>query len=188
MKLLLYCTKSKPYLYGHYVGILTTSFLEYDITNNDEVIEWYKVLNGTIVAECDCDKVEFIKLITDDPLGTPFYETNSLDENDLQEKACLTSNELYEYLDLNNGYALHLSNLKVFDKPYRLDDFFLLGSNGNVHTLEKAPQNMCYCYDENGEKYVLISIRPEWLCKILNGEKAIEIRKKILKEMKRLIK
>ena len=31
--------------------------------------------------------------------------------------------------------------------------------------------------------YILISIRPEWLCKILNGEKTVEIRKKVLKEM-----
>lgn len=31
--------------------------------------------------------------------------------------------------------------------------------------------------------YILISIRPEWLCKILNGEKTIEVRKKVLKEM-----
>ena len=30
---------------------------------------------------------------------------------------------------------------------------------------------------------ILISIRPEWLCKILNGEKTIEVRKKVLKEM-----
>ena len=48
-----------------------------------------------------------------------------------------------------------------------------------------APQNMMYSWLWNNkwDRYVLISIRPEWLCKILNGEKTIEVRKKILKEM-----
>lgn len=36
---------------------------------------------------------------------------------------------------------------------------------------------------ETLEDYILISIHPEWLCKILNGEETIEIRKKVLKEM-----
>lgn len=46
----------------------------------------------------------------------------------------------------------------------------------------KAPQNMMR-FIFNNEEYVLISIRPEWLCKILNGDKTIEIRRKILKGM-----
>ena len=32
-------------------------------------------------------------------------------------------------------------------------------------------------------KQLLISIKPKWVAKILNGEKTIEIRKKVLKEM-----
>ena len=37
------------------------------------------------------------------------------------------------------------------------------------------------CYKK--EKYILISIKSEWVCKILNGEKTIEVRKRVLKEM-----
>ena len=43
---------------------------------------------------------------------------------------------------------------------------------------------MCRVYDRFGNKYILISIRPEWVCKILNGEKTIEVRKQIIKELK----
>lgn len=53
-------------------------------------------------------------------------------------------------------------------------------------TVEKAPQNMMKVYSNIGRydcQYILISVRPEWLCKILNGEKTIEVRKKVLKEM-----
>jgi hypothetical protein len=52
--------------------------------------------------------------------------------------------------------------------------------------LEKAPQNMMWVYvKENGkwEERLLISVRPQWLCKILNGEKDIEVRRKVLKGM-----
>ena len=42
---------------------------------------------------------------------------------------------------------------------------------------------MMRVYDRFGNKYILISVRPKWLCKILNGEKTIEVRKKVLKEM-----
>lgn len=119
-------------------------------------------------------------------------------KNDDLEKMCLSPQELLDYLKLGNkGYAIHLSNLKIFYKPYQLDDFFLLGRNGNVHVLEKAPQNMCnvsFKYVSLKEEehirndYILISIRPEWLCKILNGEKTIEVRKQIVKELKELMK
>ena len=34
-----------------------------------------------------------------------------------------------------------------------------------------------------GERYALISIQSKWLCKILNGEKTIEVRRKVLKRM-----
>lgn len=48
--------------------------------------------------------------------------------------------------------------------------------------LKKAPQNMMYVFDGD-EKKVLISIRPQWMCKIFNREKDVEVRKIVLKEM-----
>ena len=42
---------------------------------------------------------------------------------------------------------------------------------------------MMYAYDSGGNKYILISIKSQFLRKILNGEKTIEIRKKVLKDM-----
>ena len=40
-----------------------------------------------------------------------------------------------------------------------------------------------YCFYNPDDINILISITPEWLCKILNGEKTIEVRKKVLKRM-----
>lgn len=56
-----------------------------------------------------------------------------------------------------------------------------------LYCTKKAPQNMMRVYSNIGRykcsQYILISVRPKWLCKILNGEKTIEVRKKVLKEM-----
>lgn len=52
-----------------------------------------------------------------------------------------------------------------------------------LQPITKAPQNMMRVDDKNDNQYILISVKPEWLCKILNGEKTVEVRKKVLKEM-----
>lgn len=169
MKLLLYCTKARLCLTSKLLDDLDDPFL-----------------NGKIVAECDCNEIEFIYLRSNDPFGDYFYDTNNLSESELLNESCLTDDELYDYLGLSNGYALHLSNLKVFNIPKKI----------NYYGLEKAPMNMCFKrypvpYDnelggwEIDRETIIISVRPEHLCKILNGEKTIEIRKKILNELKR---
>lgn len=186
MKLLLYCTKSKPYLY---------SFMGRLWEQNKKLAIEIPMLNGKIVAECDF-KVEEIKMIH--TIGDWFYYEN---QDEILEKSCITDiNKFFDYLEGKNGYAIYIKNLHIFVEPKELNDYITKQCQfGKCSTCEygkkeihcstidtpitKAPQNMCYCYDSNDEKYVLISIRPEWLCKILNGEKTIECRKRILKEM-----
>lgn len=169
MKLLLYCTKAKPYLncdfgkdnHEEYSG-------DWNIYLANKQDECSNIVNGKIVAECDFE-VDEIDCKKADKIDR-FYKYSRL-----------TYKMLDEYLKDNNGYAIHIKNLKIFDEPKELSDctYFrtkLFGTLGN------APQNMMYVYD-NGVKKVLISIQSRWLCKILNGEKTIEIRKKVLKEM-----
>lgn len=196
VKLLLYCTKAKPLLWKYFSIDYEGSKYKYDEAT---------ILNGKIVAECDCEKVEEIELLT--CLGDSVMngENREIDIKDFLRHSCLTYTQLEKYLKhvdetkstfTQVGYALYLSNLNIFNKPYQLDDFFLLGRNGNVHVLEKAPQNMCnvsFKYVSLREEehirndYILISIRPEWLCKILNGEKTIEVRRVVTNKLKKLI-
>lgn len=204
-KLLLYCTKAKPYLYKSYDdngGLAENGTLkeytEYGVSNVliDECN--FHLLNGTIPLECECE-VEEISC----KIGSPFPYLEF--EHELP-KTCLTEEELENYLNYKVGYALHLTNIKSFEKPLELSEFYNSHLNEEIdkliqenETLEyphlspyiaykkcrltNAPQNMFWCFGENGQKYCLISIRPEWLCKILNGEKTIEVRRKILKGM-----
>lgn len=121
-------------------------------------------------------------------------------EEEILKQSCLSELQLREYLlkTDDEGYALFIKNLKIFDEPKELKDYCIDNSKKyygdfawhltpkEMYTpIQKAPQNMMWCFDKDNDykMKVLISIRPEWLCKILNKEKTIEIRKKVLKGM-----
>lgn len=194
VKALLYCTKKQPYL------------VKDDIPLENEPIYYtqYKKdprccglpLNGKILAECDI-KTEEIKLSAYSVYEDTIYlfDTSTLTNDQLTEKSWLCNDELDNYLINEKGYALHISNLKIFDKPKELNDYNVDNSadygsfgwafedNERITPLKKAPQNMMRVYDKFDNEYILISVRSEWLCKILDGDKTIEVRKKVLKEM-----
>lgn len=173
-KLLLYCTKNKWRLFFDEVKQVFT--LGKVKSNND--------LNGKIIAECDfeVEKIRYVEYA--DEWG---YETNTLNEDDLIDKSCLSGLQLNNYLRhcKNGAYAIHIKNLHIFDEPRDLRDY---SKNENPYNyIENAPQNMMYAYDvksfNNFEKKVLISIQPQWMCLLLNRIKDVEVRKVVLKEM-----
>ena len=191
-KLLLYCTKAKPYLEFKQIPRtlmdIDNSFEGYRCswkrTEDDENFQ----LNGKIVAECDFEVEEITNC------GTSFMimkyddlQDNYRYTNEIARGSCLEYNDLKRYLGTNNGYAIHIKNLHIFDKPRELKEYykdnFLQELNTSDTRVYKAPQNMMNVYDIKGNHYILISIQPQWLCKILNGEKTIEVRKKVLKEI-----
>ena len=200
MRLLLYCTKNKWRLFFDKVKqVFTLGKIK---SNND--------LNGKIVAECDYD-VEKIRygwypqnIVPKGDYYYTYYKTSKIEPKEFYKKSCLNWEQLNSYLNdydsqkFDGGYAIHIKNLHIFDEPKELDYYYSRPKKVNTFdwyrakgytytniTLDKAPQNMMYCCTESGKDYILISIRPEWLCKILNKEKTIEIRKKVLKEMLR---
>ena len=192
MKALLYCVKSKPYLFGHYVGFDTK--YQYDLTICKEVFSFHKnVLNGKIVAEVEIDKVEEIVATKwDVACGCAYYQCKT---KDLLKKSCLKYIDLNDYLDRENGYALHLTNLNVFNRPKELSEYYLFDPDYCIlKKIKKAPQNMCRVVERYGlievpgKEYVLISVQPQHLCKILNGEKTIEVRRKVLNCLKEMCK
>ena len=180
IKLLLYCVKAKPLLYK---GITAyTRSVEYVLDKEQYLFGKIETLNGKIVAECDFE-CEEIKTYYNNQIykGCRVHTIKTYNISKLLELSCLNQKQLDDYLGENNGFAIHIKNLHIFDKPRELNKYSKRIGN-DFQVLGNAPQNMMYCYGNNtGDKYILISIRPEWLCKILNGEKTIEIRKKVLK-------
>lgn len=182
MRAYIYCTKAKPNI----VKGLDNKFY---ISNafKEENIDDYK-LNGKIVACFDLNKVETIAC-EQLSIGSLYY-TESLDC--IENKSCLDMGDLENYLGSKNGgeivgYAWHIENLQVFDKPMELSDFNGIQNIGGMvfpKELKNAPQSWGYATLDKNVPFgflpnvcILISIKPEWVEKILNGEKTIEVRK-----------
>ena len=200
IKGLLYCTKEKKQKDLLWSNNLKHFFLDGAYNRLIDNLPKY-LLNGKIVAECDFEVEEIEKIygsnhacFDKDGYFDDYadYVTKSLEETELLKHSCLTSEELENYLQDKNGYAIHISNLKIFDEPKGLDDFNKIiettyGEEPDA-TITRAPQNMMRCCYEKKpkewEKGVLISIQPQWLCKILNGEQTILIKKQVLNCMK----
>lgn len=78
-----------------------------------------KNLNGKIIGEFICDKVDKISVHND-----ACYSVGNLFANKLKNM-CLTVAELKEYLGAkNNGYAIGITALKIYDKPRELGEFY----------------------------------------------------------------
>ena len=186
MKLLLYCTKEKD-KYDRLVSDVHYGkpfYLYGAITKN------FESLNGKIVAECDFEVEEIEKFYCCGEI----IQTKTMCDNELLGKSYLSFDELQDYLQGKNGYAINIKNLHIFDEPKELNEVYKIEDIGGMlftKPLTNAPQNMMrvsvnhweYATYTPNDINILISIRPEWLCKILNGEKTIEVRKKVLKEM-----
>jgi len=113
--------------------------------------------NGKVVAKFTLNKVEEIKT----NLAMRFF-TESANEKELLEKSCLNSDQLFWYLAPQElkvkccGYAWHIDDLVIFDKPKKLSEFKknnstgncwkckLFGSGCSTCQLTKAPQSWCY--------------------------------------------
>lgn len=96
-------------------------------------------LNGKVVARFWCDKVEEIEHYPyeapEHPRGYQIaYDTQTTNWDKLCEMSCLSRDELFDYLGRNNGYAIHISKLEIFDKPREINEF----------GITKAPQSWCY--------------------------------------------
>jgi len=200
LKLLWYCTKNKPYLQVNKC-VLPTEYDRYILDKKQHYSafgEPLEKLNGKIVAESDFEVEEITKVrnyydMKPEAFDNLYY-TRTLDCEQLSIFSCMTTEQFDNYLKDKNGYAIHIKNL-VADGWRDLEEFFTCGRDNVFRHVKRPPQNMMkvwapaypsyrYSYPSIKDEYVLISIRPEWACKILNGEKTIEVRKKVLKEMK----
>lgn len=206
IKLLLYCCKDKRgYLHFDTREEITRKYYLSPDSSPFGTYEPGNYLNGKILAECDfeVEEIKSCRRKERDEFGIlhneSWLEYRGLNignyQCDLPQKSCLTVNEIMDYL-YNGGYAIHIKNLKErvmelsdvykYDNSYNNMFGWLKEENEKYIPLDKAPQNMCRVWVyENGEwvMYILISVRPKWMCLILNKDKDVEARKKVLKEM-----
>ena len=101
---------------------------------------------GRVIGEFVCDKIdnyecelwndeayELIRQFNYDEYGEIEYEHGAENNENCEmlNKACLTWQDIRKYLGqgLNNCYAWHISDLKIYDKPKELSEFYTFESN-----------------------------------------------------------
>ena len=77
--------------------------------------------NGKIVAKFTLNKVDKIN-----NCGSCFEIANEsyAYTNAIGNRSCLDFNDMKKYLNNGNGYAWHIDNLEIFDKPMELREFY----------------------------------------------------------------
>lgn len=154
----IYCTK------GNGVKDFITIY-KHVLTTNEISCHY---INGTVVAKFTLNKVEEIRTSPMFVGGCPHYYLASCETTkEFYEKSCLDYDTLYDYLKGEQGYAWHIDNLEIFDKPKELKEFVpyckLCGSTSccnckhaqrdselrfiscdKVKPLTRAPQSWCY--------------------------------------------
>lgn len=121
-------------------------------------------LCGKVVGEFVCDEVyNFIQA----GAGIMFAdkELNQLDPQDARDMTCLTDKEFDDYLGNKDGYGLHISDLKIYDKPKALSEFWTIKCNNRktscgecdykpncIKDIDRPPQSWKYVEEQGVER------------------------------------
>lgn len=123
-------------------------------------------MNGKVVGEFVCDQITWLthtgftgfpgnKLVA---IKSYYMVNNSFDFSD----SCLTIDQIEKYLDGGDGYAWHISDLKIYETPKELTEF---------HTWKKCKscsksgyESTACIYDENCMVPVAITKAPQSWC------------------------
>lgn len=83
--------------------------------------DWIYENRMKVIGEFVCDRIYEIK-----NLGSSFMIGNDIAlTNRIARESCLDYDDMIGYLGNKDGYAWHISELKIYDKPCNLDDFGL---------------------------------------------------------------
>ncbi len=128
-----YCSKGGCYLYDKWDNCGT--FIDYSLEKKN--YNKPRKLNGKVVAKFTLNKVEDICISSDDLSKHPVIEFDKF--KDILKKSCLSNDECQDYIrgkgdewllkPFDIGYAWHIDNLVVFDKPKELKEFYKVGNN-----------------------------------------------------------
>lgn len=98
----------------------------------EEDKEWMRKYLGKVIGEFICDKVEKFEEQIEE--GGLYYTLR----NDFNEATQLDNWELHDYGKGKPIYAWHISQLKIYDKPKELSEFFAKC---------RIPESKCKCCD-----------------------------------------
>lgn len=107
---------------------------------------------GKVIGEFICDKVFLLHPYTYDG-GNADRERRKLIQtfegsskgNEILAATCLTQDEMFDYIGAGNyGYGWHISDLKIYDEPKELSEFFTPMGKRPSYMVERPPQSWQY--------------------------------------------
>ena len=85
-------------------------------------------LSGKVIGEFICDRVDTYDA---DVIACTKWEVNGGEVKEhlrYNAGACLTAEQMFDYSKGKSLYGLHISDLKIYDKPKELGEFYTLGN------------------------------------------------------------
>jgi predicted transcriptional regulator len=150
-KCYIYCSKSKPYLYKNPNN--NELFLDRDLYRGGDYED--RFLSGKVIGEFVCDYITSFKAMGE--VQALYNET---------KETCLSHDEIVKYANGRRLYYWHISQLKIYDKPKELGEFYSIAKNGSdccvgciYHETPnyEAPCVKCFC-----DRKYLISPPQSW--------------------------
>ena len=97
------------------------------VLKNDKVFEISKAITGKVIGEFVCDKIYNLFPFA---MGTGIELLDELVSPEMFcKESCLTEQEICDYIGEKDGYGWHISDLKIYDKPKELSEFYTFESN-----------------------------------------------------------
>lgn len=159
----IYCTKGKPFIQKIRFGDIAISNTQ--ISNN--------LYNGKVIGEFVCDWIaeydcELYNDGSDEEIRTVWYDEDDGERYTeiiartgnhpwLLRHACMSWDEFKAYMGEGEKtfYAWHISQLKIYDKPKELSEFYKVGAK-SLEKLATDDELCSYCYRTGGGEYAMV--------------------------------
>lgn len=169
-KAYIYCTKGKPYLYR------VDDDDNFELTNTlrpkvDGYVKDYNEQNGKVIGEFICDKVDEYNfhngLVEFNSMGLPsrIYSSYFILTDDYKSM-CLSYDEVKNYGNGKTLYGWHISDLKIYDEPRKLSEFYTIDKSGDdcciACVYHETPVEEMPCKTCTGERRYLYRPPQSW--------------------------
>ena len=124
-KVYVYCTKDKKHSVAPFRFIDGWKYKEYNDNTSYScgcIANMGETINGKVVAEFTLNKVDKLYI----PYSAKYlYDALNSKTHSILKQSCLDVEEILKYLkDKYYGYAWHIDNLKIYDKPKELSEVY----------------------------------------------------------------
>ncbi|WP_417399876.1 hypothetical protein [Hominenteromicrobium sp.] len=102
--------------------------------------------NGEVLGEFVCDCITPLYNVCMDDWKRLAGGLHNI-EKELVNQACLTEAKLHTYAGGKNCFAWHISDLRIYEQPRKLEEFTGIRTMKNgfeLRLLDRAPQSWCY--------------------------------------------